>query len=117
MRRQKRRPIYYSASSLYDGTILGIFPTRKPLPKVLKRDKLKIDDDGVCETFDSGMNLADIENEKRFRFQNILAIRLNTRRAIRELASPHLLKLEKDMNDIRNQLNQIQQILLNKAGT
>ena len=116
MRRQKRRPIHYSAQCLHDGTVLAAFPVRKPIPKTIKREKLRIDEEGICrEWSEAGKELSDVYNESRARFQDIIATRLNTRRAIREMVFPYLFKLEKDMGDIRNQLSQIQQLLAEQS--
>jgi len=112
MQRQKRRPMHYSAICLYDGTVKAAYPVRKPIPKVIKRDKSRIDEDGVChEWMQAGKELSDVNNETRMRFQDIIATRLNTRRAIREMVWPYLSKLQKDMQDVRNQLDHIEGLL------
>jgi hypothetical protein len=112
MRRQKRRPTYYSTICLHDGAVIAVYPVRKPIPKTIKRDKLRIDEDGVChEIVEAGKELSDVHNEVRMRFQDIIATRLNTRRAIREIVCPLLLKLQKDIDDVRNQLDNIQRLL------
>ena len=113
MRRQKRRPMHYCDISLFDGTILATYPIRKPTPKKIKQRNIKIDEDGVCDKgyYDSGKSLSDCNNEKRFRFQNIMANRLNTRRAIREIIMPELSKTQKDIDAIHSQLKQIQELL------
>ena len=104
--------MYYSTISLHDGTVIATHPVRKPIPKTIKRDKLRIDKDGVCkETLFTGKELSDVTNESRFRFQDIIATRLNTRRAIREIVCPFLLKLQKDVDDVRSKLDHIQQLL------
>ena len=104
--------MHYYAHCLHDGTVIAGYPIRKPVPKVIKRDRLKIDEDGVCrEWAGAGKELSDVQNESRMRFQNIIAIRLNTRRAIRELVSPQLLKLQEDVNCMRDQLDEISKIL------
>ena len=116
MRRQKRRPMHYSAISLHDGTVIAARPVRKPTPKTIKQEKLRIDEDGVCREWpDAGKELSDVNNKGRTRFQDIIATRLNTRRAIREMVFPYLLKLEKDIDCIRNQLEQIQQLLVEQS--
>jgi hypothetical protein len=117
MQRQKKRQVYYNASMLYDGAIVATFPIRKPLPKKIKEEHIKIDEDGVCDKgwYSDGKQYSDINAANRFRFQDIMVNRLNTRRAIRELIFPCLFKLEKDMDDMRNQLNRIEQLLTNKG--
>ena len=112
MRRPQRRPMYYWASSLLDGTVLGTFPMRKPLPKVIKREHLKIDEDGICkESLDPGKWLCDDTRSNRFRFQDIVANRHNTRRAIRELALPELAAIREEVAAMRSQLDRIERLL------
>ena len=112
MRRQRRRHMHYSVHCLYDGTVIAAFPVRKPIPKVIKRDKIRIDEDGVCrEWADAGKELSDVRNDARMRFQNIIATRLNTRRAIREIVSPQLLRLQEDIDNIWSQLDEIRGLL------
>jgi hypothetical protein len=104
--------MHYTASGLYDGTILAAYPVRKPLPKTIKRDKIRIDDDGICcEYSRAGKELSDVHNESRMRFQNIIATLLNTRRAIREMILPCLDELQLNVNEIREQLGHIQEFL------
>ncbi len=115
MRRQRRRPMHYTGSTLHDGTVLAMYPIRKPTPHIIKRDKLSIDEDGVCREFaGAGRQLSDVHNETRMRFQDIIATRLNTRRALRELVLPALLKLQADVKEMREQLADIQRLLANR---
>lgn len=117
MRRERRRPMHYHAHTLHDGTVLAAYPVRKPMPKTIKRDNLKIDDDGVCQEWsDSGKQLSDVRNETRTRFQDIIAVNLNTRRAIREIARPHLAALQQEMKALHDQLNRIEQLLTSRPG-
>jgi hypothetical protein len=118
MRRQKRRPMHYTSQSLHDGTILAAYPVRKPPPKTIKRDKIRINEDGVCHEYaGAGRELSDVYNESRMRFQNIIATRLNTRRAIREMVLPCLNKLQRDVNEIRGQLDHIKKLILDQRDT
>jgi len=112
MRRQQRKPLHYHSEALYDGTVIAAFPIRKPLPKVIKRDNLRIDDDGVCrEWLRAGQELSDPNNETRFRFQNIIATNLNTRRALREIVSPRVAELRAEIATVRTQLGHIEKML------
>jgi len=78
MRRQRRRRMHYRASSLFDGTVLAAYPIRKPTPKTIKRDKLRIDEEGVAiEWLGAGREVSNVQHENRFRFMNIIANRLN----------------------------------------
>jgi hypothetical protein len=82
------------------------------LPKVIKRDNLRIDDDGVCrEWLRAGQELSDPNIETRFRFQNIIATNLNTRRALREITIPRLAELQAEISTVRTQLGHIEQLL------
>ena len=117
MRRQERRTMHYSAICLHDGTVIAAHAVHKPIPKIIKRDKLRIDEDGVCHEWAVvGKELSDVTNETMFRFQDIIATRLNTRRAIREMVYPYLNKLQKDMDDVRNKLDNIQQLLMHQLN-
>jgi hypothetical protein len=108
MRRPRRRPMHYSASTLFDGTVLAARPIRKPTPKIIKRDNLKIDEEGVCVEWPrSGKELSDIHNDTRTRFQDIIATSLNTRRALRELVLPELAALRAEVAAVRSQLDRI----------
>lgn len=104
--------MHYYAHCLHDGTVVAAYPIRKPIPKVIKQDRLRIDEDGVCrEWAGAGKELSDVQNESRMRFQNIIATRLNTRRAIREIVYPQLLKLQEDIDNMRSQLDEIKGLL------
>jgi hypothetical protein len=117
MRKQKRRPMYYSAMSLFDGTVTSAYPVRKPIPKTIKAERLTIDEDGVCrEWADTGKELSDVNNESRMRFQDIIATRINTRRAIREIVCPYLIKLQKDVDDLGDKLDHIQRLIESQAS-
>ena len=37
--------MYYFARSLYDGTVLAAYTIRKPHPRIMKRDGLRVDAD------------------------------------------------------------------------
>ena len=112
MRRQKRRPMHYNAFSLYDGTVLASYPIRKPTPKAIKYDKLRIDEDGVSkEWLETGKEFFDRNNSIRTRFQDIVSIRLNTRRTIREIVLPELVGLREELQVLQNQMKRIEQLL------
>ena len=113
MGRQRRRPTYFSAQRLHDGTVLWAFPIRKPSKQELKREHVRIDPDGVAREFaGSGRELSDVYNETRTRFQDIIATRLNTRRAIWELVLPRLTKTMEEVGKLRAQLDRIEALLI-----
>jgi hypothetical protein len=108
MRRQRRRPLHYSAISLFDGTVLAAYPVRKPAPKVIKRDNLKIDQEGVCREFmQGGQEIIRSPEEARFRFMDVMANRLNMRRAVRELVQPELVAIREELATVRSLLERI----------
>ncbi len=112
MRRQKKRPMHYKSFCLHDGTLILASPIRKPHSKTIKQENLKIDEDGVWHQWPMlSKEFSGLSIENRRRFQDIIATRLNTRRAIREMMFPQLLKLQKDIDDVRNKLDLIQRSL------
>jgi len=112
MRRPRKRPIYYHASRLYDGTVIAVFPERKPLRKQLKFYHAKIEEDGVFGwDLRSGSELRDCNYEGRIRFQDIIANSLNARRAVRELALPAIQALSQEVAELRAQLTRIEGLL------
>lgn len=118
MRRQIQKPMYYFTICLYDGTVVGCHPVRKPTPKKIKQDKISIDEDGAYSTWlDSGKDLSDVENKNRFRFHDIISNRLNTRRALREIVMPELREINNEISRLHQQLDQIQSILLSRKET
>lgn len=110
MKRPRRRKMHYHASSLHDGTVFAAHPIRKPAPRILKRDGFRIDADGVATEFTrNGQELSDWNNETRFRFQNIIAINLNTRRAIRELVLPQIAAIADEISALRAEVSALRE--------
>ena len=100
------------AHRLHDGTVLAAYPIRKPSKQEFKRERVRIDPDGVAREFaDGGRNLSDIHNETRTRFQDIIAVNLNTRRAIRELVEPLIAETREEVGKLRAQLDRIEALL------
>jgi len=100
--------MHYLASTLHDGTVLAAYPVRKPTPHVIKRDHLKIDEDGVAFVYSgAGRELSDVENQTRMRFQNIIATNLNTRRALRELVLPPFEEMRCEIATLRAELEDV----------
>ena len=112
MRRQRRRPTHYHAISLFDGTVLATYPVRKPTPKAIKRDNIKIDEEGVCqELMEGGRQIVRSEEARRFRFMDVMANRLNARRAVREIALPEIAALREEVAAVRAQLDRIERAI------
>lgn len=109
--------MHYHANCLYDGTIVAAFPIRKPIPRKIRQDNIKIDEEGICDRgwYSAGRGFSDVHMENRFRFMDIMANRLNARRAMREILVPHLLKLEEEVGILHRQLDRIEELLVNQA--
>ncbi len=113
MRKPGRRPMHYRAHTLHDGTVTAAVPIRKPP----KRKRCRVDPEGVAiEYADSGKNLSDVNYEDRTRFQDIIAVNLNTRRAIRELVLPRVTELQKDLQALRERLERIEGLLVERQA-
>ena len=115
MGRQRWRPMYFSAHTLNDGTVLAAFPIRKPSKQALKQNHARIDPDGVARVFaDAGKDLSDVRNETRTRFQDIISTNLNTRRAIRKLVLPCLAETQEEVGKLSSQLDRIEALLMSR---
>lgn len=112
MPKPRRRPMYYSASSLHDGTLIAACPMRRPAPRLLKERGKTIDADGVMEESSrNGKELSDSRNEGRFRFQEVITNRLNTRRAIRELLLKPLADLQSEVAVLQAEVAHLTEVL------
>lgn len=113
---QRRRPMYYTAHLLHDGTVLSAFPIRRPSKQELRLYRTRIDADGLARVWaDAGKDLCDVQNETRTRFQDIVANRLNTRRAIRQLVLPSLVATLEEIGKLRVQLDRIEAMLTSRG--
>lgn len=109
MRRPRRRPIYYAAVTLRDGTVLSAYPERKPAERIMKRERIRIDADNVFrETDVSGDFMSDANNQGRTRFQDIVANRINLQRTLRDLVVPRFETLELQIAEIKAQLDRLE---------
>jgi hypothetical protein len=81
---------------------------RRPAPRILRRDGVKVEPDGViAHGSRNGQELSDWTNEGRTRFQDIIAINLNGRRALRELVCPMVAALQGEVAALRREVAQI----------
>ena len=104
--------MHYSATTLHDGTVLAAYPIRRPPPSIIKRDHLRIDEDGLTRVSSgAGRWLCDVRDERRFRFQDIVATNLNTRRAIRDLVLPPLEEVRREVAAMRAELDRLTAML------
>lgn len=116
MRRQRRRPVYYTISSMHDGTILAAYPVRKPAARIMKQDGQKLDEDNVCRDFmASHVGSFKFDDPGRLRFFDIMANRLNVRRAVRELVLPHIDAVQAEVAGLRDQVRELKVLLSERA--
>ena len=112
MRKERRRPMYFTVHRLHDGTVLVARPIRKPSKQELTQTNLRIDPDGVAREFaGSGRELSDVNNDTRTRFQEIIATNLNTRRAIRDLLLPQLAETLEEVQSLHARLDRLEALL------
>ena len=108
-RRSRHRMVYSWTYGFHDGAVIGVCPDRKPTEKKIKEDGLHLDEDGVFrETLYDPTYWQSWEPEKRYKAVELLANRLNTRRAIRELVLPELKSLHESIDLLREQLDRIE---------
>ena len=108
-RKPRRRTVYSWTFGFPDGAVIGVAPERKPTDKRIKEEGWSIDDDGVYrETLYDSDYWKTWEPEKRYKAVELLANRLNTRRAIRELILPELKSLHESIDSLRKQLDRIE---------
>ena len=103
----RRRTIHYIAAALHDGAIFATYPERKPSPKSIRQRGYRIDADGVLNQKSQAGQELKYGDERKFRGQDILANRLNTRRAIRELVLPVLEELRREIATLRAEIGQL----------
>ena len=100
--------MFYHAISLHDGTVIAAYPMRKPAPRIIKRDHILFDSDGALRgNSRAGHDLSDTRVENRFRFQDIVANNLNTRRAIRELVLASIAELSAEVSRLQLLVDQL----------
>lgn len=117
-RKHRRRPVYYAVTSMNDGAVLSAYPVRKPASRIMKRDGDRLDEDNVCRDFTGSYAGAFTSDESgRFRFFDILANRLNMRRAIREVVLPTLEAVEAEVMALRNEISELKALLFEKTAT
>ena len=117
MRPTRQRPMHYEASVLHDGTVLAACPMRKPTSRWVKTSGARVEEDGVV-TFGgtAGRELGDPDNDRRFRFQDVIANNLNGRRALRELVLPVLGELRKEVAALRAEVMALRTALAGSDG-
>lgn len=118
MRQPRRRPTFYAAVTLHDGTVTAAFPSRRPSKQELKQAGRRIDEDCVARgSAESGRQFSDVNYDSRDRFHDIIATRLNTRRAIRELVLPRIGEVLDEVRKRDARMERIEAMLAPSAFT
>ena len=111
-RKPRHRMVHSWTYGFHDGAVIGVFPDRKPTEKRMKDDGLRIDEDGVFrESFYDPTYWHTWEPEKRTKLGEVLANRLNTRRALRELVLPELKAMQESIDSLQAQMDRIEKLL------
>lgn len=108
--------VYSVTFAFSDGSVFGCGPERKPATRRIKEEGIRIDEDGVFrEYLYSADGMRSWTAEQREKASTILANRLNTRRAIRELVVPELAELKAMLLDVQERLGQAEQAIAKVA--
>jgi hypothetical protein len=106
------RPVYYVATSYRDGAAVACHPQRKPSDRKLKQDGDRVDPDLVFREYHYGSDeFSRWELDFRVRCSDLLANRLNMRRAAREIVLPKLDELDSKLQALHKQLQRIESLL------
>lgn len=106
-KKKRGRPVHYTTFTYVDGAAWTCTPTRKP-----KQEKVASDADYVVnELLSSAKDFHDESDAIRARISDILATRINSRRAIREIAMPSLARIEASLLALHERLERIEQAL------
>jgi hypothetical protein len=103
---RKRTPVHYVSLSFHGGASYSATPDRKPN----KRDCLAQDDaDSVnLEYFSGKEQYEKFLDDTRRHVSGILATRINTRRAIRDLVLPELEAIKNSLAELHAKLDRLQ---------
>lgn len=116
-RKPRHRPMHYTAFAYADGAVTSCTPRRKPLPKEIKQDGLHIDADFVCKEFQSTPGeFGTWPDGQRARFSDLLANRINMRRAIRDIVIPVLADIQTSIEKLNKRLDEIELTLNNSSS-
>ena len=108
-KKPRRRDVYSVAFVFPDGSAFACAPQRKPSSKRLKDDDAYVDEDFVFREQRYGPDeWVSWPVDHRRELGQIMAIRLNTRRAIRDLVLPELEGIKAMLANIQKRLDQIE---------
>ncbi len=116
-KKPRRRDVYFNALVFPDGSAFSCGPERKPSAKQMKEDGLFVDEDFVFKEIKYGSTEWHAwPDQHRRELGQIMAIRLNSRRAIRELVLPELMIIQESLSAIAARLDAIEQRLTSSGG-
>ena len=102
---KRKKPVYYTAFGLKDGTVFAAMPVRKP-------HKAKPDPEGVCTFYSEGDVVpADLPDWQRTAFHAAVSTDINVKRIMRERVVARLDTLEKELAAAHEHLARIEQKL------
>lgn len=108
-RKKKRTAVHYVTFGFRDGAATACLPERKPSAKHLKESGERADPDFVFREHLYGpSDLRGWELPQRVRTCDILANRLNVRRAIRELVLPELQAIRSLLVELNERVGRIE---------
>ncbi|MEL7499016.1 MAG: hypothetical protein AAFN77_15520 [Planctomycetota bacterium] len=108
-KKPRRRKVYSIAHGFHDGAVFACGPERKPSEKRIKEEGIYVCPDGVFkEDLRSPTEWQSWDVEQRVKTVTILANRLNTRRAIRELVLPELEEIQNSLVEINERLKRLE---------
>ena len=83
----------------------------------MKRDGQRLDEENVCQDFmGSRVGSFRYDDPGRLRFFDIMANRLNVRRAIRELVVPEITSLQAEVAGLREQVRELTATMAEQPG-
>ncbi len=113
-RKPRRRDVYSKAFVFPNGAAFSCAPDRRPSARQIKYDGIFVDEDFVFQEFKyKSSDWYGWPDQERRELCQIMAIRLNTRRAIRELVLPELKAIQSAMESLISRLSSIEQRLNN----
>lgn len=111
-RKPRRRPVHYTTITFPIGAVMTCTPRSKPLPKQIKEERLQIDADYVCEELQFSPEEFDrLPDTARAKFSDLMANRINMRRAIREIVMPVLAEVQSSLEQLNQRLSQMERLL------
>ena len=108
-RKRQRKEQHYLTIGYRDGAVTACLPKRKPSAKSLEFMGDVVDDDFVYREYhQSADEIFELPAEVSVRLVDVLANRINTRRAVRELVLPELKAIRESLETIHQRLDRLE---------